>query len=82
MKTCRFELTLPNGLFHCAADEHGWAWLWEHDEINDPCPCEKFIEGEPTKLEHELKSTEFWKVAGELIREEDWEKWKTKSGQR
>lgn len=74
MKTCKFELLVRNtGLFHCAADVNGWAELYTHEEFESPCPhCKKRVAGKPTVVDHELKSAEFWEIAGELITEEDW----------
>jgi len=75
MAACKFEITIGStGRFHCAADVNGWAYLWTHEEFESPCVgCKKRRDGEPTKVEHELKSAEFWQVAGNIITEKDWD---------
>ena len=54
----------------------GWAYLWWHDGLRDPCPCKKKIDGKPLVVDHELKSAEFWEISGKRIRGRDWEEWK------
>ena len=75
MKDCKFEIRVgETGRFHCAADVNGWAYLWTHEEFESPCDgCKKRVGGKATKVERELKSAEFWQVAGSIITEKDWE---------
>jgi hypothetical protein len=84
-KNCRFKLLITKGLwknnFQCAADPDGWAWSYSGSKISNPCEgCDKCVEGEITEIDHWLKSDEFWKISGKLIRAEDWEFWKTIKG--
>ena len=73
---CRFEMRIKGtAMFQCAAERIGWAHLWEHGDF-DPClKCEKKISGKPLQIDNELKSAEFWPLAGKQIRTKDWQEW-------
>ena len=77
MNTCRFEMRIKKtGRFQCAVKFgfSGWAYLWAHNDINDPCAdCPLKIEGKPLVVVGEIKSSDFGEVAGKRIRRKDWD---------
>jgi len=79
MKKCKFEIKIMNSafgknMFHCARDKNGWAHIWKHDNVSCPClNCTLCVEGSPSVVDRELKSDEFWEIAGGLITDKDWE---------
>ena len=72
---CKFKIHIKKtGMFQCAADANGWAWLWNNkDETENPCGyCKKYKSGKGKFVSHELKSGEFWDIAGGMITPADW----------
>lgn len=79
MSECRFKIRVAkSGLYHCAANVNGWAYLFsEKEDYRNACiGCKKYVPGKPKKVKRELKSIEFWAVAGKLVRAGDWEMFK------
>lgn len=75
-RKCRFEIFIKRDKkFYCAVrnGHNGWAYLWAHDDLHDPCKgCKLFVAGNPTVVSNQIGSKEFMTIAGELIREKDW----------
>lgn len=73
---CKFEMQIKNtNKFQCAVKfgSNGWAYLWSHNGLNDPCEdCKYKTKGVPIEVEKELKSNDFWEQSGKLITEKDW----------
>jgi hypothetical protein len=71
MAECRFMIKVKNQrVFHCAVFVHGWAELF----MDDACiACPYKVKGKPIVVDKELKSGEFWEIAGKQIRAKDWE---------
>ena len=72
--TCRFRLIISGHRFQCAADQRGWAYVWDNER--HPTDCKKHVAGPGKRIGHELASGEFWRVSGRHIREKDWAHWK------
>ena len=77
--SCKFRLIVPSGMFHCAADVNGWAYLWssDSDSLNSlKGDCQHYVRCEGKYITRELDSSHFWDTSGDLISPADWVEWK------
>lgn len=78
MKKCKFEIAITksaygNNTFQCARDCDGWAYIWKHDTSSPCIDCSLYVKGTPVVVDRELKSNEFWEIAGGMIENKDWD---------